>query len=247
MMQPRSAVPMCALLNSAVVVFALAGQAALAVEAVVPAAAQPDDREAIAKARAEAQARYSDRDRECRTHFIVTSCLEEAKRERRQTLDQLRARQLMADEARRRQRTDERKAELSAKAAEDAKRDAERAGSATRSTSPAASEILSTDGLRSERRPEPVPPSPGQGASASKRSSRPSAPAVAVKPDKAAQAREAREASSRAAFELRQRQAAEHRGEVAERVARQTAEKKPSAPLPVASAASASLRAASRP
>src|SRR5450432_402848 len=80
----------------------------------VAAAASADDteRQRIATERAAAEARYVARERECRERFVVTSCVDDAKRERRQVLDALKARQLRLDEAKRRARTDERSAEL---------------------------------------------------------------------------------------------------------------------------------------
>ncbi len=94
--------------------------------ALAPAtAASADDAEraSIAAERASIEARYAERERECVQRFVVTSCVDEAKRERRLGLDALKARQLALDEARRRARTAERSAELAAKAAEDAKRE----------------------------------------------------------------------------------------------------------------------------
>ena len=80
------------------------------------------ERAAIAAERAAIDARFAARERECLQRFVVTSCVDDAKRERRIGLDGLKARQLALDEARRRARTDERSAEIAAKAAEDAKR-----------------------------------------------------------------------------------------------------------------------------
>ena len=66
--------------------------------------------------------------------FIVTSCLDEAKAERRQALDKLRERQIVLDEARRQERSETRKAELQEKAAEDARRESARAAHAAASS-----------------------------------------------------------------------------------------------------------------
>jgi colicin import membrane protein len=110
--------------------------------ALVPIAAAPasaanaDDAERaqIAAERAALDARYHSAERECREHFVVTSCVDDAKRERRRGLDALKSRQLVLDEARRRARTAERSAELAAKAADDAGRErAARSGSASAS------------------------------------------------------------------------------------------------------------------
>ena len=108
---------------------ALVASAALA-GAAAAASADDTERQHIATERAAAEARYAARERECRERFVVTSCVDDAKRERRQEVDALKARQLRVDEAKRRARTDERRAELAAKAAEDAQREQERAARA---------------------------------------------------------------------------------------------------------------------
>ncbi|MDQ6638830.1 MAG: hypothetical protein M3Z15_04095, partial [Pseudomonadota bacterium] len=84
-------------------------------------AAGSDDaeRNRIAEEKAAIESRYAARERECRERFVVTSCVDDAKRERRHGLDALRDRQLQLDEARRRERTAERRSELAAKAADD--------------------------------------------------------------------------------------------------------------------------------
>src|SRR5262249_3974728 len=92
----------------------------LAAPALVPAhAADSGERARIASERAEVEKRYADRERECRERFVVTSCVDDAKRERRKSLDALRAQELQLDEQTRRARTEARRAELAAKAAED--------------------------------------------------------------------------------------------------------------------------------
>ena len=60
---------------------------------------------------------------ECQQRFVVSSCVEDAKRDRRQGLDGLRSRQIALDEVRRKERSAARRSELSANAAEQAKRD----------------------------------------------------------------------------------------------------------------------------
>ncbi|HEY5324743.1 MAG TPA: hypothetical protein VIK58_18095, partial [Caldimonas sp.] len=103
-------------------------------------APRPDSDARIAAERAAVNARYVEQERECRTRFIVASCIDAAKRERRQELDMLRARQIVVDEARRRERAEARRSELAVKAAEDAKRDAERAARAASAPASGASQ-----------------------------------------------------------------------------------------------------------
>ncbi|HEY3636284.1 MAG TPA: hypothetical protein VGK95_14635, partial [Caldimonas sp.] len=57
--------------------------------AAAASAAEQAERAAISRERAEVEARYAARERECKTRFIVTSCVDEAKRDRRQGLDAL--------------------------------------------------------------------------------------------------------------------------------------------------------------
>ena len=208
--------------------------AACTLLAAVPArAADRDDaeRSRIASERASVEATFAARERECRERFVVTSCVEQARRERRRGLDALRARQLLLDEARRRERAAERRDELAAKAAEDARRDQERAAHAASAPAPRQAgkplEPRHDESAKPARRAGSVhdrPGRPGQG--------------FGVEPEhrESADERRAREASSRAAFEARQRQAAEHRQSVLERAAQRLKEHPPAASLPEPSA-----------
>ncbi|MEO8835532.1 MAG: hypothetical protein ABI364_02210, partial [Caldimonas sp.] len=65
---------------------------------VAPAAAATGEEQSeqlrIATERAQVDVRFAARERECRERFVVTSCVDDAKHERRQALDALKARQL---------------------------------------------------------------------------------------------------------------------------------------------------------
>jgi colicin import membrane protein len=213
---------------------------ALAAFALPPVAAATSDdaeRAQIATERAALESRYAAATHECRERFVVTSCVDDAKRERRKGLDALKARQLALDEAKRRARTAERSAELAAKAADDAKREhAPRAGSAS---APAARH----DGLpraaamphagAASAVPREVPhgrPSPGAASGAKTGHA------------ESAETRQANEARSRASFATRQRQAAEHREEVIDKTTRHMTEKRPADSLPVPAPSSAASR-----
>jgi colicin import membrane protein len=188
--------------------------------------AEQAERAAIARERAEIEARYAARESECKTRFVVTSCIEEAKRDRRQSLDVLRARQLALDEAERREKTAARRAELAAQAADDARRDQERAARAA-SAPPAAA-------------PLPLEPRHERGASAPARSGapleRPARVGVTIEPGRShaptAAERSEREARSRASYETRLRQAEEHRQKVEEETAKRLKDHPAAAPLP---------------
>lgn len=71
-------------------------------------AATPGDerheRQRIASERAQVQAVYVQRERECEQRFMVTACIEEVRRSRREALERLRYQDAILDEAQRRQR-----------------------------------------------------------------------------------------------------------------------------------------------
>jgi len=208
-------------------VCALAALAIAAPASVSVLAADGGERARIASERAEVEKRYADRERECRERFVVTSCVDDAKRDRRKSLDALRARELKLDEETRRARTEARRAELAAKAAEDARRDQARAASAP---------------ARSGKPFETHPPASGAARSEHEARDRPltAADRLGIHPTvrgSEAERRE-REAASRASYEARQREAAEHRREVEDRNVKRLQDHpaSPSLPTPAASA-----------
>jgi hypothetical protein len=211
-----------------VAALALAGALAGALPARA-ASADDAERHRIAEERAAIEARYAARERECRDRFIVTSCVDDAKVERRRGLDALRVRQLKLDEEKRRERTAERSAELATKAADDARREQERAARAASAPAP--------------REPRPLEPRHEKPAAAAASTSaaghdRPGAavegPGKKAVPSETAAQRRENEERHRASFEMRQQQAIEHRQEVLDKAAeREKKGKPPAAPLPV--------------
>jgi hypothetical protein len=214
----------------------LAASAPIAASAPVASASAPlsaaEERKQIARERDAVQAEFLARERECREHFIVTSCLDKVKSDRRQALDRLRARQIVVDEQRRHERSDERKAELLEKAAEDARREGARAEHAAAS---AASEQAPEQPLKATR-----PTRASSAASGPHEHPHASGTGIGVKPRprEPQSVREQHEADSRAAFEARQAEAAAHREEVMNRASKRTGQKAGAAPLPVPGAAS---------
>ena len=204
---------------------ALLALCALPVAFALPGTADDAERARIAHERAEIEARYAERERACRERFVVTSCVEDAKRDRRRGLDALRARQLELDEARRRARTAARRAELATKAAEDARRDQERAARAASAPPRSPPRPLER---RHERATE-------GGPHESRDRPRSAADRLGIRPtERASDAeRRAREEQSRAAYEARQRQAAEHRQEAMEKLKKRLEKRPAAAPLPV--------------
>jgi hypothetical protein len=210
--------------------------AVAAAGAAVAASADDAERGRIGEERAAIESRYAAREHECRDRFVVTSCVDDAKRDRRRGLDALRSRQIKLDEAKRRERSSERRTELAGKAAEDARREQERA--ARSASAPARREAPRPLEPRHER-----PASAPGAASAPARHDRPAAigDGLGLKAsgrESAAQRRE-REARHRESFETRQRQAAEHRDDVMEKAAQRLKQHRPAAPLPVPASAPA--------
>jgi colicin import membrane protein len=231
---------------------ALAAGGVLAADAVPgapPASASAplvDSHARIADERAAANARFAAQERECRTRFIVSSCIEDAKRERRKELDLLRARQLVVDEARRRERASERRTELASKADEDAKRQAERSARAASAAASGAASQIARGPLIAPGRPRgPVSPASdaaSAGASAVRARTPTKGLSLGTHPPTSAAEREAQAARSRATFETKQQRAAEHRDESATQAIRRMSTKTPASSLPAPSSASAAKR-----
>ena len=194
-----------------------------------PARAEDGERRRIVQEREAIEARYAARERECRERFVVTSCVEDAKRDRRRGLDALRTRQLKLDEEGRRDRAAARQAELAAKAVDDARREQERAAraaSAPASAGAPSARLRAPRGVASDARRTP-------------RDARdrpvPAARRLGIKPTQRGsdEERREREERSRASYEARLRRAAEHRQEVVEKAAKRGEERRPATPLPV--------------
>ena len=185
------------------------------------------ERQRIAAERATAEARYTQQERECAQRFVVTSCTEDAKRERRETLTRLRREQNQLDDNLRKARAAERAEELRRRAAEAEGRQDPRAGAPRephRRASPEPS-----------RRPERT----AEAASASApKPSRVFGPRRPPSEDREAE-RSQQEARSRATFDAAHREAEAHRAEVERRNAERAAKRKPAAPLPLPPGASA--------
>lgn len=178
--------------------------------AVMPLAllapAQADDaseRARISRERAEAQARFEQRQRECAQRFAVTSCVEEARAEHRQALLQLRRQEGVLDEAQRKQRAAARLAAI------EEKRRAEQERAAL---------------PRAQRDPAPL-----QLRTPSRQPAAAARPASAAASDAGATAREQRK---RTRFEARQRDAQLHRKEAERRSAERGSKGKAGSPLP---------------
>jgi colicin import membrane protein len=180
--------------------------ACLAAASHAARADEAGERQRIARERAQAGAVFEQRHRECEQRFAVTTCVEQARSEHRQTLLRLRGQESVLDEAQRKQRAAQRMAAIREKvSAEEAREQAPRA--------PRREPAMQVSPPRSKAASQPL------AASA----------ASAARDDD----RAAAEARSRARFEARQREAQAQRDAAARRQAeRQKSAKPPAPPLP---------------
>jgi hypothetical protein len=200
--------------------------AALVLAGAAARAEPPDvaaERQRIAAARTAAEQRYAQRERECRQRFVVTSCIEDAQRERRATLGALRREENVLDDGQRQAKAAERREMLHERAATEATRASEAVARPPRGAAsgvPLDRPDIQVRTRRSPPAPQDLLKSPGPLPGGGPRSAE-------------------EEAKSRAAYDAAQRDAAEHRGEVEAKNARRAKDKKPAAPLPVPPEASA--------
>ena len=173
--------------------------------------------------RAEADAAYERKVKECAQQFVVSSCVEAARAERHAAHLRLDREQQALDEAKRLRRAEDRRNAIEAKTT-GAEAQAREAAAQSRSQARSASE------------PTRAAPVPASGAASH-----------AAKPVPDAAQRAEQEARARRAYELKQLQAEAHRREVEQRNAERARKTNPGAPLPVppevaGSAASAAAR-----
>ncbi|RQP23601.1 hypothetical protein [Piscinibacter terrae] len=196
--------------------------ASTAVQAMDPVQ-ESAERDRIKRERDQADATYKAREIECRQRFVVTPCLDQARRDRREALDRLRQQQEVLDEAQRKQRAAQRMDEIRSKVSGDEAKQREAAAQ-----------------KRRRQRVEPAVSQPEAAASSPAAVLKQEPPAAVATPASAnASAMEVHEQKAQA-YEKRQKEAAEHRAEVEARNAQRAANGKPPAkPLPTpASAAS---------
>jgi len=201
---------------AAALLLALSCCAALAADALDLRADRERQRAANERRRIEAE--YTSRVRQCESQFVVTSCVEEAKAQRREALDRLTQQRAVIEDALRKQRAAERMERLQEK---------QQQAAARRDAPPAPPRVVQR-GAR--------PASAASGAAASTAASA----AFQLPSSRAPGAAEQRR--NQAAYEKRQKDAAEHRALVEQRNAQRAATRKPAASLPLPSAASAASR-----
>lgn len=180
------------------------------------AVAEHDEHRHIVAARVAADERYVAEERACRQRFVVSSCIEDAKRTRRAALVPLRERQIALDTARRQRSAAARRESIARKPADDSQR-----GGVS---------------MPSRDAREAAASSPSDGAPAAVAAPgnpRPAkVPSVAVpNSPRPFEARIRNESANRAAFAARRRDAELHRQEVAARNAAREREGKSSKAL----------------
>ncbi len=206
--------------------------------AMASVAAEPDERVRIANERAAVESAWSARERECATHFAVTACVEDAQRQRRIALAGLRRKELVLDEAQRRERAAARVQQLQVNAQQ-------RSAAVPRVRDPQAPKMPKVPPTPREPRAAPVgpdaavteePPSgaPGLDDPAAPLPATPANEAASRRPD-----RRQEDARRAALFAARAEEARAHRESVARRNAELAAKGKTSRPLPVPAGASA--------
>ncbi len=199
MLRSGTLLPMDRLSPVALASLLLAAGAAAAADLDVRA-----ERERISRERAAAESRYAADEAACRTRFVVTACVDEAKARRREALGVLKSQELVLDEQERRRRAAARLEAIEAKQREAAARPPLPAQPA-----PVIREAASAPAAR----PQPAPSEAERAARAH---------------DEALRAQRRTEAA-----EQRRQQAADDRARIAEREAQRRAKaKKPVTPLP---------------
>ncbi|HJV62166.1 MAG TPA: hypothetical protein VJ743_14555 [Albitalea sp.] len=186
------------------------------------------ERARIQAERSQVQAAYEQRERECRQRFVVTSCIDAARRDRRQALERLRQQQELLDEAQRKQRAAQRIDDIRAKVSgeEAQQRDATAKARQRERERVAAASAPASSPLRG--------PEAGQGRV------EPSSVLPGAKAHRSAED----EARHAAEYEKRQREAEAHRQAVERRNA--SRRKPPAKPLPMPDAVSAPAASAPR-
>ena len=191
------------------------------------AAAERAERDRIKSERDQAEATFRARELECRQRFVVTPCLDQARRDRRQTMDRLRQQQEVLDEAQRKQRAALRVGEIQTKVSGDEARQREAEARERRKEKQRLEAAASASAASAAEVSQP--------ASAASAAPAPKPQAHTPHPKAAND-----EAKRVADYERRQQEAQAHRDAVARRNAeRATAGKVPSKGLPTPQGASA--------
>lgn len=168
----------------------------------------------IAAQRKVADAKLAEQERACNTQFVVSGCLDTARKEHRATMTRLRHEELDLDDARRQAKVAARRKELADKASAQATKEHE----ATMRDEPTRHEVRPPSAFPAVSAPSIARPAPyGQPSSGVSRAEQ--------------------ERINTEKFEARQRQAEAHRAEVERRNLERSAQGKDVAPLPTPASA----------
>jgi hypothetical protein len=200
----------------ALLALACVGTAALAADALELRTDR--ERQRLASERQRVEVRYAAQVQQCESQFIVTSCIEQARAERREAMEQLTQQQSAIEETLRKHRTAQALERLQEK---------ERAAGLRRATPPQP-RVVQRQASAASAASGPAGPVPGADV-----------PAMAA-PDAAPALSAAERRRNEAAFKQRQKAAAEHRAEIERRTAARAREHKPAASLPIPASAAAS-------
>jgi hypothetical protein len=212
----------------AALLFAACAGSALAADAMDLRADRERQRAANERRRVEAD--YAARVKGCEAQFVVTSCMEQAKAERRQALDRLRQQQAVMDDALRKQRAAERLEQLQEK---------QQAAAARRNAPVQPPRVVK----RGAQAASAADAASAAGASGTAHATHPGALQLPQQHEPTVD----EQARKQSAFEQRQESAAAHRAAVEKRNAQRAAGHKPSASLPVPSVIPASSAEAPAP
>lgn len=186
---------------------------------VARAAGDAGARAHLAQERRDIESLHADRQRQCATQFVVTSCVEAARAQHREALLALDAREASLDDAERRQRALDRQARIDAKVARQAEAASER-------------EPMALVPAERVSRVRPALAPHGAAEPQAARADRPSAEEL-----------KAREVDSRGRFEQREREALARRNAAAARQrGRELSGKPAAAPLPALAASDTGVR-----
>jgi hypothetical protein len=175
---------------------------------------------------------HARREEDCRSRFVVTRCLDDAKRARRQALEALRRREVLLDEATRRQRAAERLANADARAKQRASSAGRQGGLGGFRAAAASGEAASVpEGTQGATHDDPSKRSPHSTPHPARTTAHPAASATSAAHD---------EATKRAQFEARQAAAEQHREALMHRNAARPKAPASRLPVPDAPASSAS-------
>ncbi len=190
--------------------------------------ARETDRQRVSQERAQAQAKHEAASRACYQRFVVTSCLDDARAERRRVLDELQRQESLLNDAERRERAQERLQRIDLRVEQRAAEEQRNVQAAASRAAAAASAALPLPALPVE----PMEPDTQRAAQAEqRRQDALTAQQRAAQREAQSRARSSQAAAVRADTQARQQDAAERRLERDRRIADPS--RRPASDLPL--------------